>query len=181
MIELQYTPNLEDFIEFNLFHNWTSPEKKKYRLNYYLQTIFWAIAPVALYFFLNSLFLKLDNWDLAIIVYVSVYSVYMLFVLINLKNSFLRNTIIFYSDKLNKSFFEEMTIEISDDEIRVNQKTACIVYTSQAIVKVAKNKEAFYLYVNSMQALIIPQRAINTLKKKNDIEDYFRRLKITII
>ncbi len=181
MIELQYTPNLEDFIEFNLFHNWTSPEKRKSRVNYYLQTIFWAIVPVALYFVLNSLFLKFDNLDFAIIIYVSVYSIYMLFLLFNLKKAFSRNAILFYSDKLNKSFLEETIIEIGDDEIRVNQKTACVRYSNEAIVKVAKNKEAFYLYVNSIQALIIPKRAINTPEKRDDIENYLRSLKINII
>lgn len=36
---LEYSLTGEDFYEYNYYTSWSSPEKKSYRLKYYLKTI----------------------------------------------------------------------------------------------------------------------------------------------
>ncbi len=158
MIRISYNPTINDFIEFNLYHHWYSPDKRKFRNTLILKVALWVMSPIIFYcfFILNPV---TDDIRFPLLVGFSIAaissSVYYLTYKVNLRSNCVR----FYSNPLNSAFLEETYVEIENNVLKINQKSYLMEIPISSFVKITENNGSYYLYTNSMQALIIPRRA----------------------
>ncbi|MBY0478466.1 MAG: YcxB family protein [Chitinophagaceae bacterium] len=164
MIELRYNPQLQDFIEFNLFHSWNSPEKKKDRFSFILKHLLWSLIPVIIYCFFIFTPVK-DDVSIPLFIGFMISGIYMLYMLLTVKTSIRSNALKFYSNPENRSFFEETFLIISDTVIISKQTSRTAEYQLASILKISENKGTYYFYTNSMQAVIVPKRAFDSKEK----------------
>ncbi len=164
MIQLRFNPQMHDLTEFNLYHHWYAPEKKSFRRNFSLRTALWVLAPILFYclFLLNP---ADDSISFPLIVGFSASAILMLYAYATYKSKLYSTAVKFYSDPLNKSFLEETYIEIDGDKLIAKQTSSITEIPLKAILKTVENKGSYYLYVNSMQAIIIPKRAFESNEK----------------
>jgi hypothetical protein len=73
----------------------------------------------------------------------------------------------------NKHFLYESELSLTDDGITGSDILSTTSYKWSSIVKYAVTKDFFYLYINSIQALIVPKRLF---KSQTEIEQFDKYL-----
>jgi YcxB-like protein len=172
MLQFRFNPQMHDYFEFMLYHHWYSPDKRSFRKSFFLRTAMWILAPVVVYcfFLLNPVN---DDIRFPLLAGCSASSIYMLYAYLTYKKRVHSTTVKFYMDPLNKSFFEETYIGIENGKLIAKQTSSITEMPVGAIVKVVENKGTYYLYTNSMQAIIIPKRAFDNNEKHTALKKIF--------
>ncbi len=75
-------------------------------------------------------------------------------------------------DPENASVFAETFLEATDTGLHVRTETSDTRYTWQAIVKKTETESYYFLFINAIQAIIIPKRIL----QNNDEKAAFQRL-----
>ncbi|HTE26109.1 YcxB family protein [Flavitalea sp.] len=168
MLVLKYHLTEEEYLDYNYFTAWTSPDKKSYRLKYYLQVMILYFAVAGLYITVNSSHtLLLDSS-----VFVTIGTIYFLMVPFLVKRSIRMRVKRTLAQPENQHVLNESEVTLSENGILDRDTVSESRYGWEAIVRKAETKLCYYLYTNSYHAIVIPKRVIK-LKEQQLLVNFF--------
>jgi hypothetical protein len=166
IIQLRYELTKEDFFEFNYFHTWSDPAKQNNRFNRYFR--YWL--KITLPTFIFALIVKKGELNpeatrtYLIISLLGVLLVATTFVTA-MKSQIRKLTNNFFNDPLNEKFLSVKNYEFSSNKIIVSDAWSVMEVQWEAIVRKAETEIAYYLFLNSHQAFVVPKKNIPELQK----------------
>src|ERR671912_1737708 len=156
MLTIKYHLTEEEYLDYNYFTAWTSPDKKRYRLKYYLQVMTLYIAVAGLYIFAN----KSHSLLLDFSVFFTIGTIYFMMVPFLVKRSIRAKVKSVLARPENQHVLNESEVTISENGIHDRDTVSESRYDWEAIVRKAETSLCYYLYTNSYHAVIIPKRAV---------------------
>jgi hypothetical protein len=167
MLHLKYHLSEEEFFEYNYYTTWLAPDRKSYRVSYYLKFIL-LYGIIALIFIITG---KNDGRWIDIVVYGGIASLYLLLVPWLVRRSVKRRARQFLSRPENQHVLSECEVILTDTGIVDKDKESESRYSWEAIVKTGETLNCHYLYTNSYHAIVIPKR---TVKDPADLQELQR-------
>jgi len=165
MLHLQYHLTEEEFFEYNYYTAWAAPDRKKYRVGYYLKVLLLYGAVAGLYIYANQNHQRLTD----IIVFASIAFVYVLLIPILVKRSVKRRAKQIIAQPENKHILEECEVVLTDTGIVDKDKESESKYSWDAIVKTGETPKSYFLYTNSYHAIVIPKRTLKNAADKREL------------
>lgn len=171
MLNLKYHLTEEEYFDYNYYTAWAAPDKKNYRLWYYLRVFILYAAVAGLYIFSR----RSEQIFIDLIIFGVIATVYFLMVPYLIKRSILRRVRNILSKPENQHVLEEAEVVLTDTGIIDKDNASESKYTWEAIVKKAETPACYYLYTNSYHAIVIPRRIIATPQEKQELERLFNQ------
>lgn len=169
MLTLRYHLTEEEYFDYNYYTAWAAPDKKGYRLRYYLRVFLMYAAVAALYIFTNhSRQLTID-----LVIFVVIAVAYFLMVPWLIKRSIRKRVHNILLEPENHHILEAAEVILSDTGIIDKDPASESKYDWEAIVKKAETTGSYYLYTSSHHAIVIPKRTISTAPDKRELERLF--------
>lgn len=166
MLVLKYQLTEEEYFDYNYYTAWSSPEKKGYRIRYYLR-VFVLYAAVAVLFIVGS---NSRQKITDFIIFGIIALVYFLLVPWLIKKSIGRRVKDILRQPENQHVLGEAEIILMDNGIIDKDEASESKYNWDAIVRKAETPFCYYLYTNSHHAIVIPKRAIRNAEEKKELE-----------
>jgi hypothetical protein len=164
MITLQYSLTKEDYANYYSYVLWDTPEKKLVRKKYYLRQLFINLFVVGIASY-SAIFSFLSNtyifFFIAILIATSVYN------FLNQKYRIKAQAKKFANNEENASIFFSCYHQFSETGITLKDEVSLTQLQWKAIVKKDENADYYFLYTNSIQALIIPKREFKNIEEQN--------------
>ena len=158
---LDFSLTEDDIFKFNFYSGWGSPEKKSYRIWYYIKFIAYAFFGVLFLIVISRKepinFPMLAG--LAIIVGLS-------FSYFNIENTYKNHIRKLISPQHNSAFYVMRQMIINETGITDKDENSETKYAWSAIIKKVENEEYFYLYLSSLHSIIIPQRVLDQKQRE---------------
>jgi YcxB-like protein len=169
MVTLNYTFTKDDYSNFFTHVMWFAPGKK-------IKTIkSWGSK--FLFFVLLLSLVKISDANGAFDTYFffTVFILACIFIIPLLQMSTVYNKQIaaFTGNPLNAHFFNDFQITLSEGGIFTKNKFAETRYQWVSIVKKEENKDYYFLFISTDQAVIIPKRALQSETQKEQLEKLF--------
>lgn len=160
MVSLNYTLTKDDYIKFYTHVFWEEGKKKR-RVNFLKQGFFLITFLIVLYFAggLGSF----NNFSIAI------YSLIFLSTLLPLisgKSSIIRSAEKIADNPDNDSLFTDYNLTATDSELLIKTEFTETKYYWKAIIKKTETDSHYFLFENSLQAIIIPKSACKSEEEK---------------
>jgi hypothetical protein len=157
MLVLKYHLTEEEYLDYNYFTAWTSPDKKAYRLKYYLQVMILYVGIAGLYIFANrSHSLMIDSF-----VFIGIGLVYFSLVPVLVKRSIRSKVKSILRQPENHHVLNESEVKLDEAGITDRDTVSESRYGWEAIVRKAETRLCYYLYTNSYHAIVIPKRVVH--------------------
>lgn len=158
MLQLNYKLTDEDYIEFNEFHQLIHSEVGKRNL-FLLKLIGPMISVLAIVIFI------LARAEIMLIVIeaiaLCIFSMVWIARSKKIMKRSIRNTILKMKETEGLPFAEETTLNFTEDQIIEITKNQEMKVDYKKIQDVCETEKAFYVYISSIQALIIPKRVLD--------------------
>lgn len=167
MINFEYKITEQEYRDYCLYSGWQSPDKKSKRIKYYATYMFIYFGGLFFLFSISSNF----RFSLAMIV-VPIIIGSLLFL-------YLRNRIASHYDRHVKEAIKESgednilttaNLTFSESGIFGKTNSSEVRYSWSAIIKNIEVNNCYYLYLTSLQAIIIPKRIFNSPDDKIALE-----------
>ena len=157
MLQLNYKLTDEDYIEFNEFHQLIHSEVGKRNL-FFLKLAGPMISVLAIVIFILARAEKM-----LIITEVIVLCIFSIVCVAQAKimKRGIRKTILKMIETEGLPFAEEITLTFTEDQIIEITKGQEVKVDYQKVENVCETETAFYIYISSIEALIIPKRVLN--------------------
>jgi hypothetical protein len=169
MLTLKYRLTEEEYYNYNYFTAWAAPDKKKYRVRYYLRVLVLYAAVAGLYIFSKS---GHNTWtDLTIFSVIGI--VYILLVPYLIRRSVLSRVRDILSKPENAHILSDAEITLMNTGIIDKDAVSESKYDWDAIVKKSETADSYYLYTNSYHAIVIPKRVVRDKFERDELERYF--------
>lgn len=157
MLTLQFNLTREEFLEYNYFTSWSSPDRKTYRLRYFLRVM-------GLYAFIAGTYIWFNRFSHDVVtdllVFGSIGLIYAFLVPVLIKRSVVSRVNAMLKEPENQHILDTSTIILTDQGITDKDKASESRYNWEAIVKKVETKDCFYLYTSSYHAILIPKRIL---------------------
>jgi hypothetical protein len=167
MVSFKFRLTEEEYLQYNYYTAWAAPERKKYRIYYFLRVIL-LYGLVALLYIIAT---RQNYIWIDIAVFVITGTIYLIMIPSFVKSSVRRKVKDILSKKENQHVLDEAEIVLSDTGIIDRDTFTESRYDWDAIVRLAETSDSFYLYTNSYHAIVIPKRVI-----EKDSEAVLKRL-----
>ena len=154
MIIIRCTLTENDLFNFNYYTTWSAPDKRSFRVNYYLSCL---LVPFAFAFILVLSQNKQTGLKELFAIAGIAFAAWIFLVLYSL-GAFRKRIRKFYSEKANSEFLLPKEIVIDNDGIIDRNEHSESKSSWRAFIKKVETREYFYLYSNGIQGLIIPKR-----------------------
>ena len=160
MVSLQYNITKEDYISFYTHVFWEEGKKKR-RLNFLKQGGFLITFLIVLYFAggLGSF----NTFSIAIYVLIFTSTLLPLF---SGRSSVVRSAEKITDNPQNSSLFTENHLTATDAELNIKNVFVQTNYSWKAIIKKTETDTHYFLFENSLQAIIIPKSACKSEEEK---------------
>lgn len=157
MLTLRFSLTEEEYYQYNYYTAWSAPERKRYRILYFLRVI-GLYGAVALLYVVAS---RSDLFWIDASVFLLTGLVYLVMIPFFVKRSVKRKVGDILSKKENQHVLDEAEIVVSANGIIDRDKVSESRYDWEAIVHLAETPDSYYLYTNSYHAVVIPKRAMS--------------------
>lgn len=168
MLQLNYKLTDEDYIEFNEFHQLIHSEVGKRNL-FKLRLTGPMISILAIVIFI------LAKAEIMLIVTevitLCIFSIVWAALTKKIMKRGIRRTILKMKETEGLPFAEETTLNFTEDQIIEITKSQELKVDYKKIEDVCETEKAFYIYISSIQALIIPKRVLD-----QDMEKKLRQI-----
>jgi Ca2+/Na+ antiporter len=168
MLHFEYEFTKEDYTSFYKYEYLNSPERKiiwrKYYIRYFLFLI--VISFVVLY---NLKDVKIDFFS--IMPFVIIYFFYFVLQIFMNRNRIKKQALKMVNDPNNQSMFKNQNLSFEEKGIFMQNENGNCFYNWKAIIKKRETNLYYYLYINSLQAVIIPKRILTSIDRKNELEN----------
>lgn len=166
MITFKFKLSEEEYYQYNYYTAWASPNKKSFRVWYFLRVLLLYGAVALLYIVAShSHILWVD-----ITVFVVTGLAYLFLVPVFVKRSVRRRVRDILAKKENQHILDESEVILSDTGIIDKDSLSESRYTWDAVVHFADTQDSYYLYTNSYHAIVIPKRAIKSGEEHRETE-----------
>ena len=166
MISLHYTITKKDYGSFYTFVMWGAAGRKKQRIKNILKQTGFVLLFLLVYYFSGG-FKYITNFTIIIILLMFATSFIPLF---GSKANIDKQVEEITEDIDNNSIFEETFLSASDTGLNIKTTTANVKYEWLAIIRKNETTDFYFLFLNAMQAIIIPKRAFKN-KEENTAFD----------
>ena len=171
MLSLRYHLTEEEYFRYNYYTAWAAPDKKWYRIRYYLRVFLLYGAIAAIYIFANHSHQMLVDF----IIFGVIATIYFLLVPALIKRSIRRRVRTILAQPENGHVLDEAEVVLMDTGILDRDKSSESKYGWEAIVKKAETPDSYYLYTNSYHAIVIPKRVIYNPQEKQELQRLFNQ------
>lgn len=167
MLTLRFNLTREEFLEYNYYTSWSSPDRKGYRYRYFLRVLALYGVVAAGYVYINR-----HRHDLLtdIFVFGTIGLIYALIVPLLVKRSIKSRVNAMLREPENQHILDMSEITLSEKGILDKDNASESRYNWEAIVKKVETKNCFYLYTSSWHAILIPMRALSTPEEKKELK-----------
>ena len=166
MVSLKYSITKEDYINYYTYVVWDAPENRKKRMWYYVK----QLIPILLFifaFYYTGIFQRNSTFILLILAFIFLTSALSLF---GVRSNTIKQGEKITNDPGNSSIFLERSLLVSDAGIVSKDALVEINYHWNAFVKKQESKEYYFLFISSIQALIVPKRVFNNATERIQFE-----------
>lgn len=166
MVSLQYALKKEDYINYYTYVMWDAPENRRKRIKYYTR----QAIPIVLFiiaFYYTGIFERNSKFILLILGFIFLTS---LLSLIGVRSNTLRQAEKVADDPGNSSLFLDSIMVISEAGIVTKDELTEIKYQWKAFIKKQESNEYYFLFLNSIQALIVPKRVFINAEQQSQFE-----------
>ncbi|MEP7163723.1 MAG: YcxB family protein [Ferruginibacter sp.] len=154
MITVQYAITKEDYLNYYAYVTWDAPENRKKKINYYIrQSIPLVLFIVAFYY--TGIFERNNKFILLIAGFLVLTSVLSFF---SVRSNSIKRARKIVDDPNNSSIFLDKSMIISESGISVKDPLIDVKFQWNAFTKKQENAGYYFLFINTLQALIIPKR-----------------------
>ena len=160
MVSLQYTITKEDYISFYTHVFWEEGKKKR-RLNFLKQAGFLIAFLIVLYF--AGGFGSFNSFSIAIYTLIFISTLLPLF---SGRSSVIRSAEKITDNPENSSLFTESHLRATDASLDIKTIFTETIYSWKAIIKKTETDTHYFLFENSLQAIIIPKSACKSEEEK---------------
>lgn len=167
MLSIKFQLTVEEYFQYNYFTAWADPQRKQYRLLYYVKVLLLYAVVAALYLFANR---NHSIWtDLGIFALIAF--LYLLMVPWLIRKSVRRKVKQILSQKENAHILDLCEVQVSEQGIMDKDSDSESFYKWEAIVKKAETLHSYYLYTNSYHAIVIPKRALTSDHQRQQLKE----------
>ena len=163
---IKYAVTKEDYIQYYTYVSWDAPEQKKKKINYYLRQLLINVGVIAIVFY-TGIF-SLHNWYLylylGILLFTTAVQVF------SARNNVAKHAEKVTNDENNASIFSEKTMEVDDSGIFIKDPLSETRWRWQAFIRKEENKDYYFLFTGSIEALIVPKRIFKIAEEKSRFE-----------
>ena len=170
-ITVEYERTIEDIIEFNLFHMKNSPSLRRQALVTQVAAALLAVIVSLSMGYLLGLDKKAGTGFLYILTLVlSIASFFIVPYLSRAEviNGFRKAT----KEGDNKAILGYQTMSLTPDNIFVKTQIGESKYTWASIDKIAQNDQFIFVYISSINAIVIPRKAFSTDSSLQEFVNY---------
>ena len=158
MLQLNYKLTDEDYIEFNEFHQLIHSEVGKRNLSL-LKLIGPMISVLAIVIFILA---RAEIMLIVIeVIALCIFSMVWIALSKKIMKRGIRNTILKMKETEGLPFAEETALNFTEDQIIEITKNQELKVDYKKIEDVCETEKAFYVYISSLEALIIPKRVLD--------------------
>jgi len=161
MISLNYSISKEDYVNYYTFVLWDGPANRKKRVIYYLR----QLVPLLIFvfaFYYTGIFERNSKFTLLIIGFIFLTSILSF---VGVRSNTAKRAHQITDDPGNSSIFNEMSMIVSETGIALRTDLIESKYQWKSFIKKQENKDYFFLFTSSIQALIIPKRIFNVSER----------------
>jgi hypothetical protein len=171
MIQLNYALTKDDYANYYTYVKWDAPENKKKRLTYYARQLLPVVA-FTLAFYYTGLFSRDTSFILLIGGFLLLTSIMAIFgVKTNLRKQAEKLT----DDPKNAILFSDTQMQVSETGIQCKSEWVSTQYQWKAFIKLQENEKYFFLFISSVEALIVPKRAFIHVQESQSFEKLLRQ------
>ena len=166
MITLQYAITKEDYVNYYSYVTWDAPDKKRKRINYYIR----QVIPLVLFiiaFYYTGIFERNSKFILLILGFIFLTSLLSLF---NVRSNTVKQAEKVAEDPGNSSIYLDTSVIISETGISTKNALMQTTFQWNAFIKKQESKEYYFLFITSIQALIIPKRIFGSATERIQFE-----------
>ncbi len=165
-MQITYELTLEDIVNFNDYHFRHSKVSKKKRMIAKLIIPIWT-----LFVFLALNYTNLDEISFLFNIPIFLFAIAWFFLFDRLYFWRLRNNVDkMLREKENKGIIGKQKITLSNDQLLFETSFTSAQFKPGSISEVIETRDYFFLYVSSLNALIVPQSSIQASEKKEFLE-----------
>jgi hypothetical protein len=167
VLTLQFNLTREEFLEYNYYTSWSSPDRRSYRFKYFLRVLVLYGAVAAGYVYINR-----NRHDLLTDAFVfgAIGLIYALIVPVLVKRSIKSRVNAMLREPENQHILQASEITLSEQGIIDKDNASESRYNWEAIVKKVETKDCYYLYTSSYHAILIPMRALANAEEKKELK-----------
>jgi len=166
LLILKYNLTEEEFFDYNYYTAWSSPDKKGYRIRYYLR-VFLLYTAVAVLFIVSN---HSQQMGIDFVIFGAIALAYFLLVPWLIKRSIQKRVRDILRHPENGHVLGASEVILSDTGIVDKDDASESRYTWEAIVRKAETAFCYYLYTNSHHAIVIPKRTLQNTADKREME-----------
>jgi hypothetical protein len=155
-----------EFFDYNYYTAWSAPDKKGYRIRYYLR-VFLLYAAVAVLYIVSN---HSQQMGIDFVIFGAIALAYFLLVPWLIKRSIHKRVKDILRQPDNEHVLGANEVILSDTGIVDKDDASESRYTWEAIVRKAETTHCYYLYTNSHHAIVIPKRALRDAAEKKEME-----------
>lgn len=166
MISLKYAITKEDYANYYTYIVWDAPVNRKKRLRYYVR----QIVPVIIFllaFYYTGWFNRPGNFVLLIagaLLATALLSVF------GVRTNMMKQANKVAENPENSSIFSPVTLTVNESGIVVKDELKEAKYQWGSIIKKLESQNYYFLFINAIQAIIIPKRVFNSAEEKSEFE-----------
>lgn len=162
MVSVKYALSKEDYVNYYTYVMWDAPEKKKAKLKYYLRQVGFYVLVIAVLFYTGVF--QYNRSVLYIYLGIMLFTTAMQ--IFNARNNIKKQAQKIANATNNQSIFLDTQIDISETGISMKDELSETKLQWKAFVKKQENADYYFLFTNSIQALIFPKRIFKTAEDK---------------
>lgn len=171
MLSLDYLITKEDYRNYFTYVLWDGPQNQKKRIQYYLWQL-WPI-PLLVFAFYKTGFLGRDT--LFITATAAIFITLVLFVFLGARSNMSKRADAIVNDPNNQSIFLPGVLSIAETGIVLKNENMEAKYQWKAFIRKQENEQYYFLFINSLQALIVPKRIFLTTESKLQFEKFLKQ------
>ncbi len=165
----------DDFADFNAYTVWLAPWNKKKKIKFFFRTLVYSIIIMTGITYLIDEITSLgqkSNINFRIGLSLGFGLLSALISYFNTTERVKKSAKKTLHGKENQNFLKETDLRISEAGIFDADKVCSANYTWISIVKYSVTKQFFYLYINSIQAIIVPKRLFNSQYEIDEFDKF---------
>ena len=166
MLHLRYHLREEEYFEYNYYTAWAAPDRKKYRISYYLRVLLLYGGVAVLYIFTKPEHRQVID----ISVFGTIAIVYFLLIPFLIKRSVRRKAKQLLELPENRHILGMCEVILMDTGIVDKDQATETRYSWDAIVKKGETLNCYYLYTNSYHAIVIPKRTVKEAVDRSELQ-----------
>ena len=166
MVSLKYAITKEDYANYYTYVTWDASGNKRKRLLYYAKQLL-PILILILAFYYTGFLHRSDKFILLVVGFLVATT---LLSFLGVRTATMRQAEKIAVDPANSSIFLEHLVSISDSGIIIKDELKEIRFQWTAIIKKLESQNYYFLFHNSIQAIIVPKRVFISQDEKLQFE-----------